>query len=872
MSQVISTVLLSALIIQASEPQRSRDVVDIFRCDFEAGSDVNFDRWPDRWTRLRDRDHPAFLPIEIDGEDAAVGKRYLRIQLNGGAASLYSPKIEVSPHFSYVLGGFIRTEGLKNDVVYCQVAFYDGNDKLLHRHRTKALDPRRWEKILSDPIAVEHQSVQYAVVELHLEPQLGLQPDLHGAACFDDIWLGRLPRVSVKMNHPNHLYDDRNDIVVSCNVSGVSDENPQIEFELFDVHGTQIATEQQQLNGRPVQASADPVKPSTSNADAELGYTGVADWTPPIPDFGYYRIRVTMAGSKGIIHQSEVSLAVMLPLPLAGSHGEFGWTLPAGDQHVPMEQLADLVMHAGVSWVKYPVWYSEHETTRPEEITWFAERLKKNGTKLVGLLDQPPPDIHELFGEANQLEVAQVFADNDLWQKHLNPVLTRLSLKIRWWQLGRDKDISFFEYPDLLAKIDTVRQQLERFGQESHLGIGWKWIYELPAVSNPPWKFLTLTSDPPLTATELQAYLDQPSSSSVKRWVVMEPLSRNLYDPETRSGDLVHRMVAAKVHAADAIFLPDPFDSQHGLMQENATPNDLFLTWRTTARLLTGAEYLGKLEMPGQSHNRVFQKGDEAILVVWNEEPTTETMFLGNNVRLINKWGQSASPAQDGHRQVIPVGPQPVFLSGVNLPITRWRLDFAFDRENLASTFSHPQRAFYRIVNSFPQGVTGSMTLQTPYAWETDLRAVHFKLAEGTDRSEQFVITLQPVARSGRHQVCVHFDVSADRIYSFNLYRHLELGLRDVSIEVTTDIDEDGNLVVSQQLTNQNDQVVNFDCMLFAPERRRQRRHILNLGRGRNSQTYILPQGEQLIGKTIWLRAEEIGGARMLNHQIVVER
>ena len=172
MSQVISTVLLSTLIIQAPAPQRSGDVVDIFRCDFEADADVNFDRWPDQWTRLRDRGHPAFLPIEIAGDNAAVGKRCLRIQLNGGEASVYSPKIEVSPHFSYVLGGFVRTEGLKNDVAYCQVAFYDGNDKMLHRHRTGALDPRRWEQFLSDPIAVEHQSVKYAIVELHLEPRL----------------------------------------------------------------------------------------------------------------------------------------------------------------------------------------------------------------------------------------------------------------------------------------------------------------------------------------------------------------------------------------------------------------------------------------------------------------------------------------------------------------------------------------------------------------------------------------------------------------------------------------------------------------------------------------------------------------------------
>ena len=49
------------------------------------------------------------------------------------------------------------------------------------------------------------------------------------------------------------------------------------------------------------------------------------------------------------------------------------------------------------------------------------------------------------------------------------------------------------------------------------------------------------------------------------------------------------------------------------------------------------------------------------------------------------------------------------------------------------------------------------------------------------------------------------------------------------------------------------------------------RQQIFNLGRGRNTQTYVPPRGKELIGKTIWLRAEEIGGDRILNHRIVVE-
>ena len=59
--------------------------------------------------------------------------------------------------------------------------------------------------------------------------------------------------------------------------------------------------------------------------------------------------------------------------------------------------------------------------------------------------------------------------------------------------------------------------------------------------------------------------------------------------------------------------------------------------------------------------------------------------------------------------------------------------------------------------------------------------------------------------------------------------------------------------------------------MLFAPQRRRQRRYVLDLGPGRDTQAYVLPRGRELIGKTIWLRAEEIGGQRILNYQIVVE-
>ena len=143
------------------------------------------------------------------------------------------------------------------------------------------------------------------------------------------------------------------------------------------------------------------------------------------------------------------------------------------------------------------------------------------------------------------------------------------------------------------------------------------------------------------------------------------------------------------------------------------------------------------------------------------------------------------------------------------------------------------------------------MTMHAPDVLDTDLHGEGFNLADGDRLSNTFDITLRPVARSGEQKVRVDFEVTAERTYRFSLFRRFQLGLRDVAIHVTADIGENGNLVVSHQLTNKSDFFVSFDCMLFAPNRRRQRRHVLNLGSGRNTQTFILPQGAELIGKTI---------------------
>jgi hypothetical protein len=131
-------------------------------------------------------------------------------------------------------------------------------------------------------------------------------------------------------------------------------------------------------------------------------------------------------------------------------------------------------------------------------------------------------------------------------------------------------------------------------------------------------------------------------------------------------------------------------------------------------------------------------------------------------------------------------------------------------------------------------------------------------------------------ANSGPQPVRLDFEVAG---YRFSVHRTLQLGLDDVQVEMTSRLRNDGtpqsprwNLVVELHLASMSDQPLSFQCVLFAPGRRRETRQVIHLGRDRQTLSFVLPDGELLLGKRLWLRAEEIGGSRVLNYTLQAER
>ena len=872
LSALTSLLILTALAATASE-ERHVEAVEVYACDFS--EDANYDRWPDDWQRQRGPQWPFYVQIGLKEDAEAVAKQCLKIDGNGGSASVSSPTIAVSHKFSYVVEARLRSENLKHSRVQVRIDFSDESGQVLESQTSPWFkNTKGWTKIHIGPISIAHPEVQQAKVTLLVER--GEHVDLAGQVSLDDVWVARLPRMTVRTNSSFNVYTDTRDVVVTCNLSGILEKDPDIHFELLDASSHRLKDTSIQLDGRliteRISKASDIVRKSISKVK---GYEGSTEWRPPIQEFGFYRVKVSMQTQRGTLEERVISLAVVPPMN-EKAQGEFGWSL-AGDK-IPLshEQLVELLPRVAVNWIKLPVWYGESEPERGEQLILLAEQLAAKDIEIVGVIDRPPLDLDLGKQTAADTTIADLLMsdeDHSSWLPSLDAVLTRLSLRVRWWQLGVDHDTSFSDFRNLEYDIGALRAQLFRFGQEVKLGLGWPWHAMASDAKKATWDFQQLSASPALTGNEISTYLSLPKRQGVARWAMVEPLSRKNYDLETRTRDLVEQILAAKIHGADGIFVTTPFDNQQGLMTEEGTPGELLLPWRTTASLLSGAKYLGQIRLPGRSENHLFENAHgEVLMVVWNRQPQEEVLYLGEAVRIIDVWGRDTTPQQQDYRQVIHADPSPKFVVGLDPHVAKWRMQANLTENHIPSIMGYEHPNSFEITNTFDQGAGGSVELIAPEDWQVLPPKLTYKLAADERTRRPFHIVLPFDANSGEAVLRADFNFSATRAYRFSIYRDIKVGDQDIELELHTHIDEKRRLVVEQRMINHSGKFADFKCLLYAQDRRTQKMHVFRLGSSYDLQTYYFPNGQELLGTKLWLSAEEIEGTRVLNHRVVIER
>lgn len=841
---------------------RRADAVTLYQCGFETEADEDYDNWPDGWTRRRGPGFPHYLPIVISPESETTGGRSLRFDLDGAGACAHSPPVAIDARHDFVLHASLCTRGLAHDRAWVSVVFLNGERQPVEMFDSEKFgDTEGWRFVRLGPIRAAHRDARWACVALHLEPQV--KQDLHGTALFDNLWFAQVPRLELQIASPRLLYGLEEPILVQCRVSGYGDVPPNVQLELADSAGELIV--RQPLPIERVNAGSD----RGGDDDYQVAE---GQWPLPISQPGYYRLRAKVSHDEKLVYESELRLAVA-NTAARPEQGEFGWTLPHGEQTLSLATLAQWASHAGLHWIKFPLWYDAQDQARVEALTWFADRLNAQGIGLIGLLGDPPPETRRLLDFAPGSPVADLFTqDADLWYPSLEPVMARLSLKVRWWQLGHDNDSSLSSVADPIATIRRVKKQLDEIGQNSHVGVAWNWVDAVPAGKKVPWTFVSRSSEPPLAATELAAYLEATRQASGNQWISLDPLDPTKYDTAVRAADLVLRLVTAKEQHASKIFLNDPLNPACGLVCEDGAAGELLLPWRSAVFALSGARYLGRLRLTESSENRLFVRGRETLAIVWNSAATTEPIDFADDLKASDVWGRAVEVDRSGPAPEVKVGPLPIFLAGLNEAVVRWRMSVATDRQRLPSTAGTPHFVRARWRNCFDQSAGGAVRVTPPDGWRIVPDVIDVKMAAGETAAQTLELIIPSTASCGRESLRFDFDIRAGSHHQFSASVPIELGLGDVQLELTSHLNDKGELEIEQRLINRTDERVNFRCYLSVPNGRRMRTQVYKLPAGEDVQLYRLPSGEELIGQPLRVQAEEVGGQRRnLNYTLIAE-
>ena len=180
--------------------------------------------------------------------------------------------------------------------------------------------------------------------------------------------------------------------------------------------------------------------------------------------------------------------------------------------------------------------------------------------------------------------------------------------------------------------------------------------------------------------------------------------------------------------------------------------------------LLGGTEYLGPVQLPGGTTGHVFARNGNAVMALWSDRPTVEPVDLADDIDQIDVWGRSTKPKtrqEDGHKLYeLPICPLPTFITGLSEGVARWQSALSFENTQLSSIAGREQVLMLRMKNTFPQGVSGELTLYAPKSWGFDPRPTRFKISAGEELRLPLSVTLMADANSGPQPVRLDFDVA----------------------------------------------------------------------------------------------------------------
>lgn len=927
-------------VLTSLAPAKDMQAERVYNWDFQRDNDANFDQKPDGWKRRLDREHPAYIDMRIASRvpeksqialeaqgtlanwmrtwetgrwqanyitesppprlakllDRTLLDNCLEISMDGGAAELVGPMFPMQNRYSYALQAEMSCQELNGHTAWVELQLLDDSEQVLQVLQTNAIEGSvDWQTLATQIASSPSSDLRYGRIHIKVEPHSSTV--LKGIARFDSVRVYRMPRLSLSTQLPFYVAQPGEEFQVDCLAMGIRKQNTRVRFELRDHLGELLKDEAIELSISEPPASESAAQPQPFHAleptalqtdpATKLPYyvsvhegrrtvDGRATWNLKLDEPGLYRVKVNLGSGGEHAQLREILIGVMHPHPVQLA-GPFGWSLAEFGETLSVEEVPEMVRRFGAGWIKMPVWFDPTDTATADSLAALIERLQGLGTEVVGKLDQPPQSLKEAFGDGNDhLYAVTIFRDPSGWEPALEPVLTRIGMKLPWFQIGDDHDNSFVNKPKLAEVISTLRARMQSYSQELKLALTWTWNDPAPVAAAVPWNAIQFANSPQLTAAELESYVSHQATGS-ELWVTLDPLEAARYPLGDRVRDWTERMVAIKRSRVTAAFVVDPLRPELQLFTKSKTIGEMLIPWHSLVSNMGAAVYAGSIDFPGGSTNHFFthqrESGDETLVLLWNDVPTVEQMYLGDQLQARDVWGKAipvrtVQSERGTPEQQVSVGPWPIFVHGVDLNIVRFHQEFELQLKNMDNALSLAQTIPVSMANTFPQNAVGKVSVVSPSLLNGERSENPLQLASGVQQLKSLPVFIRNDASAGSHRLRFDFDLTADKPYSFSIYRNMVLGMGDMELIWDTTLREDDWLELRVEIRNNTEDSVAFDCKLFPLGRPYQRFRLDESKPGSTVQELRIKLNQVERGSEAWLRCEQVGSGRVLNYRI----
>ncbi len=863
--------LLAAAAAGGERPSGAHRLVRLF--DFEERAQTT-EPVPVHWVRLVHQpgriERPGFPPWNESGfsEDRPFrGNWSVRLPTRGGSAALRlaGGVVPVVPQADYIVAAAVRTEGLSRARARIVARFLDNELRPISGSRQESpllITGGEWERV-SVELWGDHPEAAWVQVDLLLL-QPDTQPagapdddgaivrdDLDGAAWFDDLAIMQIPRLELTTNSPTNVI--------------VAPETPTLRISVRDLTGEQLSGTLRvtDLDGNTVAERRLVFFASTPNVE----------WTPELHEYGWRRVSLEVE-AKGERVGSTTLDFIWAPPGAPDPTESKRLTLTCEDEpHEMLPAIPDLLAATGVGGVQIaiPTDPSPEAFLHLEEAVMSAlERRFDVALQIARLADRVAQRLHIA---SDDVLAFPLDPESELWQSYLEPPLARFGQRVSRWQIGATGDDHSL-VRDLPERRDAFRAAFERLSPEPIVASPWSPYEGLPASTSLDALAFEL---PPQVAPSGGADLARSWRATAPRadlTLLIAPYADA--DPHTLVRQLAIRTLHTWGAPVDRLAFRPPW-TWSGERRPSPRPRPELGAIRSLATHLHGRSVAGRLPMPAGAHALILAGPRGDALALWNEyaDPNEAVLhaYLGEGpIRAFDLFGNELPVEQSGGRHRLRLGPDPVFVEGVNTELLLFQSAAEIEPSFIVSAGARRELELV-LTNPWDENVSGRVRLTGPEHWRLAPSVQPLTMGPGQTIRVPFEISLGIAEEAGAHTVTVEAELNIARETTrLTIEPTIDIGIADLALEGGVRLHNTTDVIVVAIVTNLGDEPVTLTIASLAPGHARQQAPVSTLPPGESAVRQFRYPGaaSELAGQSVRLSVIEAEGAERLNRTLSV--